>query len=130
MPYPQVDRSDLVPNFDGRAGDDVVDVGWAEGQLDDGRPYRLECWALAGSTGVTVLMSDEGLEASSPLEVNALLEASGVITNYVPQEISLHRFVDPSGTSCVSISYVIADEGDEFFAEAHPPLQPYARSAR
>lgn len=130
MSYPQVDRSDLVPNFDGRAGDDIVDVGWAEGHLTDGRPYRLEWWSLAGTTGVTVLMADEGLEASDPLEVNALLEAREVITNLAPQEITLHRFVDPSGTSCLSVSYVIANEDDEFFAEAPAPLQPYTRSAR
>ncbi|WP_353268077.1 hypothetical protein [Gemmatimonas sp.] len=129
MSYPQVDRSDLVPNFDGRAGDDVVDVGWAEGQLTEGRPYRLECWSLAGTTGVTVLMADEGLEASGLLEVNALLEASGVITNLAPQELTLHRFVDPSGTSCLSVSYVTANEDDEFFAEAHPPLKPYNRAS-
>ncbi len=127
MSFPQVDRSDLVPNFDGRAGDDVVDVGWAEGQLNDGRTYRLESWSLAGTTGVTVFMADEGLEASGLLEVNALLEVSGVITNHAQQEIMLHRFVDPSGTSCLSVSYIIANEYDEFLAEAHPPLKQYNR---
>ena len=129
MSYPQVDRSDLVPNFDGRAGDDMVDVGWAEGQLNDGRPYRIECWSLAGTTGVTQLMAEEGPAPGGPLEVDALLEASSVITNFAPQETTLHRFVDPSGTSCLSLSYVIANEDDEFFAEAHAPLRPYTRSA-
>ncbi len=114
-----------MPNFNGRAGNDIVDVGWAEGLLNDGRPYRLECWSLAGTTGVTVLMAEEGLEAGGTLAVNALLEASGVITHIVPQEITLHRFVDPSHASCLSVSYVIANEDDDFFAEAHPPLKPY-----
>lgn len=125
MQYPQVDRSDFVPNFNGRAGDDVVDVGWAEGLLNDGRPYRLECWAMAGSTGVTLFLAEAGLESGGPLEINALLETSGVITNYIPQEISVLRFVDPAGTPCLSISYLVASEDDEFFAEAHPPLKPY-----
>ena len=125
MPYAKVDRSDFVPNFDGRAGDEPIDVGWAEGVLADGRPYHLECWSLAGSTGVTVFMADAGLEDFEASHVNALLESSGLITNYLPQEITLLRFVDPAGTSCVSISYVIADDDDEHFAEAHAPLRRY-----
>jgi hypothetical protein len=74
MQYPQVDRSDFVPNLNGRAGDDVVDVGWAECLLKDGRPYRLECWSMAGSTGVTLFMAEAGLESGGPLEINALIE--------------------------------------------------------
>lgn len=80
---------------------------------------------MAGSTGVTLFMAEVGLESSGPLEINAMLEASGEITNYVPQEISVLRFVDPAGTPCLSLSYVLANEDDEFFAEAHPPLKPY-----
>ena len=80
---------------------------------------------MAGTTGVTVLMADMGLEDCGALEVNRLLEASGVITTLAPQELSLHRFVDPAGTPCVSISYVVAGEDDEFFVDGPPALQLY-----
>jgi hypothetical protein len=125
MPYAKVDRSDFVPNFDGRMGDEVVDVGWAEGELSDGRPYRVECWSWGEATGVTVFVPDAGLEALSADAVNAMLDAGGLITNYVPQEITLLRFVDPAGTPCLSISYVIANAEDEHFAEVHAALQSY-----
>ncbi|GAB1342922.1 hypothetical protein [Gemmatimonas sp.] len=123
--YAKVDRSDFTPNSKGRAGDEVVDIGWAEGVLQDGRPYHLECWSLAGTTGVTVFMASDGLEASDPRPVHTLLEASGVITTLEEQELTLHRFTDPAGTPCVSISYIVADEDDEFFVEAHPLLTSY-----
>lgn len=38
------DRSDLVPNFRPTDENDVVDVGWCNGVLSDGRPYRAEYW--------------------------------------------------------------------------------------
>jgi hypothetical protein len=106
-------------------GDDVFDIGWAEGVLRDGRPYRLECWGLAGSTGVTVFVASEGIEAFGAEVVNALLEASRVITTLNAQELSLHHFIDPAGTPCVSISYIVADEDDDYCVKAHPPLTSY-----
>ncbi len=132
MRYPAVDRSDFVPNFDGHMGDHVFDIGWAEGVLEDGRPFRMECWGLAGSTGVTVFMASEGLIGPNAIAnaeaVQALLERSGVITLLAPhdlQESSLLHFTDPSGTACLSISYVVADEWDEYFVAAHPLLTSY-----
>lgn len=132
MRYPAVDRSDFVPNFDGHMGDHVFDIGWAEGVLEDGRPFRMECWGLAGSTGVTVFMASEGLTGPDAIAnaeaVQALLERSGVITLLAPhdlQESSLLHFTDPSGAACLSISYVVADEWDEYFVTAHPLLTSY-----
>jgi len=132
MRYPAVDRSDFVPNFDGHMGDHVFDIGWAEGVLEDGRPFRMECWGLAGSTGVTVFMASEGLIGPNAIAnaeaVQALLERSGVITLLAPhdlQESSLLHFTDPSGPTCLSISYVVADEWDEYFVTAHPLLTSY-----
>lgn len=125
MAYPAVDRSDFAPNMQGRMGDDVFDIGWAEGALQDGRPFRMECWGLAGSTGVTVFMASEGIEAFDATAVNALLEASRVITTIDAQELSLHHFTDPAGTPCVSISYIVADADDDYFVRAHPPLTSY-----
>lgn len=126
MTYPPVDRSDFTPNSHGHTGDEVFDIGWAEGALQDGRPYRMECWGLTGSTGVTVFMASEGIEAFSAAAVNALLEASRVITTLDAQELWLHHFIDPVGTPCASISYIVADEDDDYFVEAHPLLTSYA----
>lgn len=70
-------------------------------------------------------MASDGLEDSDPLPVHALLEVSGVITTLRAQELSLLHFVDSAGTPCLSISYVVANDADEYFADAHPPLRPY-----
>jgi hypothetical protein len=125
LTYPKVDRSDYTLNFDSEMGDAPTDIGWAEGVLQDGRPYRMECWGLAGSTGVTVFMPSEGIAAFDVAQVNALLEASRVITTLAPQELSLHHFSDPAGTPCVSISYIVANEDDDHIIQAHPLLTSY-----
>ena len=122
MRYRSVDRSDFTPNFDGRMGDEVFDIGWAEGVLQDERPFRMECWGFAGSTGVTVFMASEELEHADAAQVHALLEASGVITPLEPQPLSVLHFVDAAGTPCLSISYIVANEDDVYFVEAHPLL--------
>ena len=129
MTFPMVDRSNFTPNYDGQVGDDMTDIGWAAGTLRDGRPYHLECWALAGSTGVSVFMAESGLEEYGPLDVNRLLEESGLITNHDSQELSLLRFVDPAGTPCLSISYVVVDDEDDVFADVNAALTGYERNA-
>jgi hypothetical protein len=34
-----------IPNIEKNPENDVLDIGWAEGNLSDGWPYRMECWA-------------------------------------------------------------------------------------
>jgi hypothetical protein len=42
--FPRPDRSNLKPNFSKTPENDVLDLGWHEGVLKDGRPYRSEYW--------------------------------------------------------------------------------------
>ena len=83
------------------------------------------CWGLAGSTGISMFMASAGLGECDAAHVDALLEASGVITRFGAQELSLHHFFDCAGTPCLSISYIVADADDEEYIEAHPPLMGY-----
>lgn len=62
MTHPKPDRSNYAPNRVKTPDNDQIDIGWNEGFLSDGRPYRLECWAQDQFTCVTVFMSTEGLE--------------------------------------------------------------------
>lgn len=40
--YPKPNRSDFKPNLKRTHKNDVLDIGWNEGVLSDGRPYRRE----------------------------------------------------------------------------------------
>jgi hypothetical protein len=40
--YPVSDRSNQRLNFAKTSEDDTLDIGWAEGTLNDGRPYRAD----------------------------------------------------------------------------------------
>ena len=55
--FPKVDRSNFTPNFTKSPENDAVDIGWSEGNLSDGRPYRLECWAQDQITNITIFVS-------------------------------------------------------------------------
>ena len=62
MNYAKPDRSNFTPNFRKTPENPDLDIGWAEGSLSDGRPYRLECWAADQITNITVFVSRLGLE--------------------------------------------------------------------
>jgi hypothetical protein len=63
--YPKPDRSDYKPTRTKTAEDHSLDIGWDEGFLTDGRPYRVECWAEEGVTMLTYFFSTRGLETYS-----------------------------------------------------------------
>lgn len=62
MNFPKPDRSDYTVNQTKSADNDHIDIGWAEGVLRDGRPFRLEIWAQDQITFLTVFLSSLGLE--------------------------------------------------------------------
>ena len=43
--YPKSNRSNQTQNYVKSEENTVLDIGWNEGILSDGRPYRAECWA-------------------------------------------------------------------------------------
>ncbi len=75
MTHPKPDRSNYTPNHIKTPENDQIDIGWNEGFMSDGRPYRIGCWAQDQSTCVTVFMSAEGLETYSRAQFVELLEA-------------------------------------------------------
>ena len=55
--YPRPDRSGYHPNFHKTPENECLDLGWADGQFSDGRPFRMEVWAMDGMTGLTYFFS-------------------------------------------------------------------------
>lgn len=72
MSYPRPDRSNFKPSDE----PDEAELGYYEGILADGRPFRAEIWWWDGITGVTYIFSKKGLEKTTEDHVFALLERS------------------------------------------------------
>lgn len=127
-PYPKPDRSDATPNFSKSAENDVLDVGWAEGVLSDGRPYRLECWCQDQVTSVTIFVSSQGLEQLDQKGVEDFLEREQLVR--FPSEkrfANAMPFRDPSGNDMLAINVVVGDD-TELYATGGPDLNPYPKA--
>src|SRR5689334_5842349 len=113
--YPKPDRSDFVPNFHKTEDNDVLDIGWAEGVLSDGRPYRLECWCQDQLTCQTLFLSSIGLEDLEEGGVVALLEREK-LTQFTSTDkhVTARPFRDPSGNDLLSINIVVGDDESTF----------------
>lgn len=129
MTFPRPDRSTFCPNFTPNDDNTVVDIGYGEGQLSDGRPFRIEYWADEGIYTIAYLMSPEGLEEASNEELADLLVREGLLEfcNPANRFIGVTEMLDDSGNRMLSMHTVIADE-DTVYAEGKHPLLPYPGS--
>ncbi len=80
MTHPKPDRSDQRPNFRKTEDHPAIDIGWNEGVLSDGRPYRAECWAEEQVTSLAVFFSAAGIKDLTNADALALLEREGLVT--------------------------------------------------
>lgn len=109
MTHPKPDRSNYTPNHIKTPENDQIDIGWNEGFMSDGRPYRIECWAQDQITCVTVFMSTEGLETYSKAQFVELLEREHIVW-WKPDAMKSAYAVpltDASGNSIWSVNVVI-----------------------
>jgi len=119
--YPMIDRSN-INFFD---DPDVHNIGYHEGVLSDGRPYRLECWAMDQITNITVFTSTIDLEKSSRKQVLDYLENEGIFTRLNGEDYGyVTKFEDSKGNEFFSVNLVIADD-EEMFFRSDIPLMPF-----
>lgn len=125
--FPKPDRSNFTPNFSKTPENDVIDLGWNEGTLSDGRPYRFECWCQDQLTCVTFFVSSVGLEHLDRTGIQKLLEREQLV-HFLSDEryASARPLVDPSGNPMLSINVVVGDD-EETFTSGGPILIPYNR---
>lgn len=81
--YPKPDRSNYQPSTD---LDGDVELGFYEGVLADGRPFRAEIWWWDGLAGVTYLFSNRDLETATGDQIFTLLKRSGEVQKF-PAEL-------------------------------------------
>ena len=109
--YPKPDRSKLIPNFVKTADNDVLDIGWAEGFLSDGHPYRAEYWAQDQIGMVTFFFSIKGMEAHTDAMFQALLVNEDLVEfPNARTHLSASKLLDWSGNPMWSVNVVIDTE--------------------
>lgn len=127
--YPRPDRSTFKPSFRKTAeNDDVLDIGWQEGVLSDGRPFRGEYWCQDQVSTITFFLSRMGLENATDADFQQLLETEGLL-RFKPGKaryVIARPFVDSAGNEMWSINVVVGDE-DDTFIESGLPIERYEK---
>ncbi len=109
--HPKPDRSDQILNFEKSEENDAIDLGWSEGYLSDGRPYRAECWAQNQITMVTFFFSMIDMENYSDEMFVEWLEKEEVIRFVIDNpHITTMPVTDAVGNNMWSVNVVIGTE--------------------
>src|SRR5262245_65125562 len=125
--YPTPDRSDRRPNFKKTAHNDALDLGWDEGRLSDGRPFRVEMWAQDQASYMQCFFSAVGLEHLGRRELQQFLERECLIRFRSDKRYAGgHLITYASGHRMWEVSVVIGDE-DECYVDYDFALKPYPR---
>ena len=125
MLYPKPDRSNTKPNRTKTAERPALDIGWDEGVLSDGRPYRVECWAEDGITSLTYFFSTWGIETYTNAQFVELLEREGLvrwISDF--RSAGAMPFTDAGGNDMWSVNLVVGDD-ERIYVEDRNRLRGY-----
>lgn len=128
--YPKPDRSSFTPNFKKTKENYVLDIGYNEGILSDGRPYRVEAWCTDQTTMLTYYFSSKAIEGADDEYFVKMLQNEGLlrIINKHNDKYPLEseKFDDASKNSMWSINVLVATEYGEF-VEDLVKLKQYPR---
>ncbi len=123
--FPKPDRSALIRPPEEDAIE--VDLGWAEGEFKNGRPFRIELWSssyLSTDTYITVFFSSAGLEDASEGALAALLWDELSIELGPGNRISAVKMEDHSGKEMWSVTLLIQRD-EESLVKIRIPFHYY-----
>ena len=125
MTHVRPDRSGYSPNFAKSDENPSIDIGWAEGALSDGRPFRAECWAQDQSTFLTFYFSRRGYENATNEAIACLLEGEGLLRFAgEAHPVSAQPFRDAVGHDLLMATVVVGTE-EAIFVQDSLSLLPY-----
>lgn len=117
-PFPRPDRSDQTPRLTRTAENAGLDIGWNEGVLRDGRPWRLEAWVEDGVTMFTYFFARRGIRARSDAGFATLLEREELLRFTGEQRfVQALPLIDVAGHELWSVNVVAGDEDGNFVDE-------------
>jgi len=127
--YPIPDRSKQTPLL-AKDEDGVIDIGWCDGVLADGRPFRAEMWSQDGLSMLTVFFSTIGLADLDQAQIKTLIVAEGLVRFKpdAPERCESRTVSDDGDNAMWSVNVVVGDEDATHLSDA-VPIFPYSRSA-
>ena len=108
MEYPSIVRDTI----DFISDTEVCNIGYNEGNLTDGRPYRMEVWESYGVTNTTIFISILGLEVKNEDEIKDLLVKEGLI-EIIKDDIYITEVEDIEENTFLSINMPTNDQTGE-----------------
>ena len=119
-------RVDYVPSPYEPNEDGVMDVGYKNGVMSDGRPYRLECWRMDELLMLTVLFSNQGLTGYKRADMPLLLEGEEILrfVGAGKPRLQAAQTTDDVGQSMWAINLMLADNRGTY-AELAVQLHSY-----
>jgi hypothetical protein len=103
--------------------DGVFDLGWCEGVLYDGRPFRAETWVQDQITMVTIFFSATGIDDVSEADLIRVLELEGLVEfkeNGRGRQHPCHKVEDGAGHSMWSVNITVGAEDDVYVTKIVP----------
>ena len=124
--FPVPDRS-KQPMRAAKDHDGILDVGWCEGVLSDGRTFRGEMWAQDQVSVLTLFFSAIDLEQMQAEDMRHLVEREGLVlfrktgASYCAAAI----LIDDSGNRLWSVNIVVGDE-ERLYLDKSVSVFPYS----
>lgn len=126
--FPKPDRSDQIPSVTKTDEDPSLDIGWDEGTLPDGRPWRGEVWELDGHTFTSIWFSHEGLEELSDDGLAMLLSDARLLDwGEMAPRAAVMAGLDASFNPMWIVIVIVADEEGQLLDGDGMSLKPYLR---
>ena len=108
MEYPQIVR-DVV---DFTSDTEVCNIGYHEGKLSDGRPYRVEEWSAFEVETATIFISTQDIENKDVKYLKKLIQDNKIIDIF-DDRIDVTRTVDYEDNEFYSINIPLIDHDEE-----------------
>ena len=108
MDYPIIKR-DIV---DFTSDTEVCNIGYNEGTLKDGRPYRIEVWSAFEIETATIFISTQDIEDKDVKYLKKLIKDNKIIDIY-DDRLDVTRTVDYEENEFFSINIPLVDHDEE-----------------
>src|ERR1700689_1326159 len=119
--YPKPDRSDFKPHLSKTPENEILDLGWQEGVLKDGRPFRGEFWCQDQISMITFFFSTMGLENASQEDMESLLTSENLIQFKAGRrDVRAVKIKDASGNEMWSVNVLVGDDEGTFVEGGRP----------
>ena len=119
FPIPFLDHNKSEPQNDDEG---ITEIGWCDGVLADGRPFRAEMWAQDQVSMLTIFFSEVGLEQHDQDVLRKLVEAEGLITFAAQPSCIFESSIikDDAGNRMWSVNIPVGDEDHTFLVGSVP----------